>query len=190
LVRDDGVIYDLGANIGLYSLVFAANRKRVVHAFEPFDEALAGLRRNIEINRLSNVYVHPVVLTDHSGSCRFTTDGITATTSHISGEGEPGRDLPCSDLDSYIAKMKLALPDLVKLDIEDSEELIFSGMQSILKHKRPLVFLEGGVRDETGRIIAIDYLKTLGYEIFNLDQTNTLDSLTQEYMFLAAPIAR
>src|SRR6185503_6986160 len=53
LVPENGVIYDLGANIGLYSLVFASNRKRVVHAFEPFEEALFGLRRNIQINQLS-----------------------------------------------------------------------------------------------------------------------------------------
>ena len=192
LVREDGVIYDLGANIGLYSLVFAANRKRVVHAFEPFDEALFGLRRNIEINRLSNVYVHPIVLTDHCGSCRFSLDSKTGTTSHISAPGEEGEDLQCADLDSYIEKMKLALPDLVKLDIEGSEQLIFNGMQSVLRQKRPYVFLEGGVRegglqDVTGRIIAIDYLKDLGYSIFNLDQTERLDSLTQEYVFLAVP---
>jgi FkbM family methyltransferase len=192
LVSEDGVIYDLGANIGLYSLVFAANRKRVVHSFEPCEEALFGLRRNIEINQLTNIHVHPIVLTDHSGVCRFTTDGITATTSHISGEGEGGREFPCTDLDSYIEKMNLAQPDLLKLDIEGSEQLVFDGMQNVLLQKRPYVFLEGGVRegglnDVTGRIVAIDYLKGLGYSIYNLDQTETLDAFTQEYMFLAVP---
>lgn len=192
LVPDDGVIYDLGANIGLYSLVFAANRRRVVHAFEPFDEALMGLRRNIEINRLSNIHVHPIVLTDHRGTCRFTIDSKLATTSHISAPGEEGRDFECSDLDSYIEKKKLAPPDLLKLDIEGSEQLVFNGMQNVLRQRRPYVFLEGGVReggpqDFTGPIVAIDYLKDLGYSIFNLDQTQRLDSLTQEYMFVAVP---
>lgn len=187
LVREDGVIYDLGANIGLYSLVFAANRQRIVHAFEPFDEVLVGLRRNIAINGLSNIDVHPVVLTDHCGSCRFLVDNKTATTSHISAPGEAGEELECADLDSYVEKMKLAPPDLVKLDIEGSEQLVFKGMQSLLRQKRPYVFLEGGVRDDSGRILAIDYLKTLGYAIYNLDQTETLDSMTQEYMFLAVP---
>jgi FkbM family methyltransferase len=192
LVREDGVIYDLGANIGFYSLVFAANRKRVVHSFEPFDEALFGLRRNIEINGLSNITVHPVVLTDHSGWCRFSIDNITATTSHISAPDEAGKDLPCTDLDSYIEKMKLPQPDLVKLDIEGSEQLIFAGMQNVLRQKRPYIFLEGGVRegglnDVTGRIVAIDYLKGLGYSIWNLDQTEMLDAFTQEYTFLAVP---
>ena len=192
LVDENGVIYDLGANIGLYSLVFASNRKRTVHAFEPFAEALFGLRRNIEMNQLGNIHVHPIVLTDHSGVCRFTTDGITATTSHISAANEGGREFPCTDLDSYIEKMQLAPPDLVKLDIEGSEQLIFDGMQKVLRQKRPYVFLEGGVReggldDFTGRIVAIDYLKGLGYSIFNLDQTEMLDALTQEYMFLAVP---
>src|SRR5437899_4721053 len=55
LVPPNGVIFDLGANIGLYSLVFAANRTRRVFSFEPFDDALVYLRKNIRLNQLQNV---------------------------------------------------------------------------------------------------------------------------------------
>src|SRR6267142_3409636 len=64
LTPPDGVVFDLGANIGLYSLVFAANRTRRVYSFEPFDEALAYLHENIRLNQLRNVEVNPIVLSD------------------------------------------------------------------------------------------------------------------------------
>lgn len=189
LSESDGVIYDLGANIGLYSLVFAANRRRRVYAFEPFSEPLRYLRRNIERNRLTNVEVHPIVLSDHAGTCRFTLDKVTLCTSHISADGEPGVDMPCSDLDSYMERLNLPVPDVIKIDVEGADMPIFQGMAGLLKRGRTRVFLEGGLRDERGHIPAISYLENLGYSIHNLDMTETLPSDTHEYAFVAVPPA-
>lgn len=182
-----GVIFDLGANIGLYSLVFAANRTRSVYSFEPFDEALAYLHENIRLNQLRNVEVHPIVLSDREGVCRFSIDTVTQSTSHISAADEPGIDLPCSDLDSYMSKMNLPMPDLIKMDVEGADEAILRGMERLLRERRTYVFLEGGLRDDTGRIGAIDYLLGLGYSIWDLDLSRRLDSSTPEYMFVAVP---
>ncbi|HKO43357.1 MAG TPA: FkbM family methyltransferase [Pyrinomonadaceae bacterium] len=187
LAPADGVIYDIGANIGLYSIVFAANRKRRVYAFEPYDRALSYLRQNLDLNNLHNVHTCPVLLSDKVGSCRFTYDSLTLYTSHISAEGEPGVELPCTDLDSYVERMNMPLPDVVKLDIEGADEAVLAGMRKLLRQRRAHIFLEGGLRDSEGRITAIDYLKDFGYSIWNLDLTHQLDSQTPEYMFVAAP---
>jgi FkbM family methyltransferase len=187
LVPRDGVIFDLGANIGLYSLVFASNRARRVHAFEPFDKALAYLHDNLRLNQLRNVEVHPIVLTDWRGVCRFSVDTVTQSTSHISAEDEPGIDLACSDLDSYMSNMNLPLPDLIKMDVEGADEAILRGMQRLLRQRRTYVFLEGGLRDDSGRITAIDYLMGFDYSIWDLGLTRRLDSSTPEYMFVAVP---
>jgi FkbM family methyltransferase len=187
LVAEDGVIFDLGANIGLYSLVFAANRTRRVYSFEPFDEALSYLHDNIRLNQLRNIEVHPIVLSDREGVCRFSVDTVTQSTSHISAADEPGIELPCSDLDSYMSKMNLPLPDLIKMDVEGADEAILRGMKGLLSQRQTCVFLEGGLRDDTGRIGAIDYLAGLGYSIWDLELTRRLESSTPEYMFVAVP---
>lgn len=187
LVPPDGVIFDLGANIGLYSLVFAANRSRRVYSFEPFDKALVYLRDNIRLNQLTNVEIHPIVLSDGEGVCRFSLDTVTQSTSHISAEGEAGIELPCADLDSYMDKLNLPMPDLIKMDVEEADEAVLRGMKRLLHKRRTFIFVEGGLRDGTGRIAAIDYLLGFGYSIWNLDLTRTLDSKTAEYMFVAVP---
>lgn len=183
----DGVIYDVGANIGLYSLVFALNRKRRVVAFEPFHLALSYLHGNIRRNNLSNIEVHSIVLADRTGTCRFTYDPVTLYTSHISAEGEQGVELPSADLDSYIESASLLPPDLIKMDVEGADTAILLGMKRCLQQYKPIVFLEGGIRDERDRIVAISFLKDLGFSIWNLRRTEQLLDTTSEYEFLAIP---
>ncbi len=185
-----GVIYDLGANIGLYTVVFASDPNRRVFAFEPFDIPLGFLRRNVEINRLKNVDIHQIVLTDRQGTCRFTLDTVTLCTSHVSAEGEPGLEFPCSDLDSYRDSHDLPVPDVLKIDVEGADMPVLRGMRRLLEQHESYVFLEGGLRDENGHITAIQYLEDLGYAIRDLSLTRPLASDTQEYTFVAVPRIR
>jgi FkbM family methyltransferase len=60
---------DCGANIGLATLFF----KRLypeseIHAFEPDPETFKMLRRNVEQNSLSYVYLYNVALSDQQGA--------------------------------------------------------------------------------------------------------------------------
>lgn len=183
----DGTIYDIGANIGLYTLVFGQNRRRHVVSFEPFDQALRYLRENLTLNNLTNVDVHSILLSDHVGECRFTLDEITMYTSHVSAPGEPGTDMPCADLDSYAEKEGLPQPDLVKMDVEGHDEAILRGMEGVLQRSRPVVYLEGGLRDDNGRIGAITNLERLGYTIWDLTKQRRLNAYTPDYDFLAFP---
>jgi FkbM family methyltransferase len=184
-VPEDAVIYDLGANIGLYSLVFAANRRRRVVAFEPFDQALVYLRHNIRENGFDNIEVHAVVVTDRTGTCRFTYDPVTLYTSHISAVDEQGVNLACIDLDSYVRDSGLPPPALVKIDVEGADLGVLAGMTRLLREHRPIVFLEGGIRDARGRIEAVPRLRDMGYAIWNLDRTRQLSDTAPDYWILA-----
>lgn len=186
-VPADGVIYDVGANIGLYSLAFAANRKRRVVAFEPFDAALRFLERNVSQNNLDNIEIHRIVLSDRKGTCRFTLDNVTTSTSHISADDEQGIEMACCDLDTYVEENSLPMPDLIKMDIEGADELILRGMEKLLKTARPLVYLEGGISNERGEVIAINFLIERGFKIYDTMRSRTLTADTQEYAFIACP---
>lgn len=181
-----GTIYDIGANIGLYTLLFAKNPRRQVISFEPYDIALKYLRRNLKINDLQNVDIHPVILSDFSGECRFTFDEITTSTSHVSMSNEVGQLMTCADLDTYQAKYELPPPALIKMDVEGHDLPVLKGMRTLLSEHKPFVYLEGGLRnDETGEIDAIRFLRSIGYEIWDLDRRHQLDANTMEYCFLA-----
>jgi FkbM family methyltransferase len=190
LVPVDGVIYDIGANIGLYTLVFAGNRIRTIHSFEPGGMALSFLRKNVERNALRNVEIHPVALTDHSGTCKFALDEITTATSHIAGVNEFGEDVSCADLDSYVLDHRLPVPDLVKIDVEGHDVAVLRGMGDLLKERRPIIWLEGGSRDDNGKHNSIMILKKFGYLIWNLERTIELLEDAADYAYLAIAKAR
>lgn len=186
-VPQAGVIYDVGANIGLYTTLFAQNRMRRVVSFEPGATALRFLRRNVRINDLANVDIRQIVLSDHAGTCQFHIDEVTTATSHVSAPGEPGTEHPCSDLDSYVEINDLPPPDLVKLDVEGHEEAIIRGMTRIMARHRPQIYLEGGVRDGNGDIRAVRQLESAGYRILDYRKERSLRPDTQEYAFIAVP---
>lgn len=53
--RDSRVIFDVGANIGYYTVPLSRNTDGTVYAFEPMNFQYAMLKRNLALNALQNV---------------------------------------------------------------------------------------------------------------------------------------
>src|SRR5215211_7151148 len=70
LAASGDTVFDVGANYGVYSLVLGqeVGPSGRVHAFEPGEEALAQLRRNVALNPQLNVDSVPAALSDRDGS--------------------------------------------------------------------------------------------------------------------------
>src|ERR1039458_2913864 len=72
-IRPSDVIYDIGANVGIYTLLFSklVGAGGRVFAFEPLPRNLEYLRRHIKINRVANVAVLDVALSNAEGVASF-----------------------------------------------------------------------------------------------------------------------
>jgi FkbM family methyltransferase len=71
-IRDGDVIFDLGANIGLFALwAHQKCRNITIHAFEPIVETFDVLRRNVDLHAL-NVKLHNVGIGATAGTVEFT----------------------------------------------------------------------------------------------------------------------
>ena len=67
--REASVIFDVGANVGIYSLAaLAVQPDLAVHAFEPTPEIAARLRQTATLNGLRNLEVHQVAVYRDKGS--------------------------------------------------------------------------------------------------------------------------
>lgn len=145
-VRADSVVIDIGANIGYYSLVaspIAVNG--TVYAFEAASKTFQLLVQNINSNGVSNVY--PVFIAIYNESSEMEL--------FISGESNIGmtglrkvgnKDVTIEkvqtiSLDEWI-KTTGSKVDLIKIDIEGAELLALKGMEDILNHFRPVLFIE------------------------------------------------
>ncbi len=69
-LRAGGVFFDIGANVGFFTLIGARclSPSGMVYAFEPLPDNVSALRHNLDINRLSHVAVMPEAVADQCGS--------------------------------------------------------------------------------------------------------------------------
>jgi FkbM family methyltransferase len=132
--REDPLILDCGANIGMATLYFTWRYpKAEVHAFEPDPETFAFLRRNIEANGLKNAHAHCLAVSDRNGRIAFYRDEskpgypVMSTVRVRMPKDETAVD--CIMLSSFLDK---ELPgrevDLLKLDIEGAEQAVLRNL--------------------------------------------------------------
>ncbi len=76
-LKNGSVVYDVGANVGFYSLLASAcvGPAGRVFAFEPLTANASLLERHAQINHLTNITIHPFAVSDHSGKMRFKRRG-------------------------------------------------------------------------------------------------------------------
>lgn len=167
LLKPGDMVIDVGANIGLYSLLVASRvREGRVLAFEPHPVAAARLRENIEINRLRNIEVRVEALGATAGQALLTTNLDTANYIVVDDADGPTLGVPVSALDDVIvAGSKVAL---IKLDTEGFESAVLAGASRLLRDGSVLSWIvevrEHGRRYGRGDETVLQTFRRSGYE--------------------------
>ena len=175
-VRGKGVVYDIGANVGYYSMVASVALGSMGHviAFEPDERNLGFLRRHLSLNHINNVDIVAAAVADCSGRAIFFQ--------------EPGRSMgKLSDdgrisvrtvtIDELIRDSRFLPPDVVKIDVEGAEMRVLRGAEKTLSERQPTIFL--ATHSTTLRRECGPFLRSLGYSLLplgsrSLDTTDEL----------------
>lgn len=149
-VRDGSVVWDIGANVGLFTFAAAglAGSTGIVVAVEP-DTWLAGnLRRASRWNpSAARIVVIPAAIADRNGlnefvvtnNARATNYIVQARGSSITGGVREHQMVPTLTLDCLAEA--LPKPMVLKIDVEGAEILVLAGAQSVLE-TRPTILIE------------------------------------------------
>ena len=141
----DVVLWDIGANIGLYSIYAAKTKDIQVFAFEPSVFNLELLAKNIHINKLQEkIIIFPLALSYKNGFNLFKMNNPVwggALSSFGVDFDQHGRDFKSSfeysilglNADDVARIFNIAKPDYIKIDVDGIEHLILSGASNILK---------------------------------------------------------
>jgi FkbM family methyltransferase len=144
-IPESAVLWDVGANIGLYSVYAAKKRNCKVWAFEPSVFNLELLARNIYANKLTDqICIVPIALSDQMGSSqmRMTTTewgGALSTFGQEFGwDGEAIRKVfefrtMGMSMEDAVMKMAIPMPDYIKMDVDGLEHFILKGGLNVLK---------------------------------------------------------
>jgi FkbM family methyltransferase len=146
-IEDGAVVLDCGANIGAFA-VFAARLAADVRvlAFEPEPKTFVVLKRNVELNQLSDrVECLPFGLSNKAEvktlllnpDC-FTTHHFADVTGVAVGTSQSvSLQIQCVTIDEIMAQRKIARCDLIKMDVEGSEGAALNGAVETIRRFRP-----------------------------------------------------
>jgi FkbM family methyltransferase len=139
-VSRGNVVYDLGANVGFYSLlasVLVGNAGHV-YSFEPLAANATILRRHVEMNRILNCTVLQAAVTADDGVARLDPSS-SGDLAHLSETG--AETVSTVALDSLLAAGKIRAPQVMKIDVEGAELQALLGAARLIEAHRPLILL-------------------------------------------------
>jgi FkbM family methyltransferase len=168
------VFYDVGANIGFYSLL-AARQGAQVFAFEPDVRNAQSLEHHARLNSLD-------AKIEVIRSAVFSTSGFVALEPSDSARGHGNAHVgtntehsnstvkvPCTTLDDFAREH--IVPDTIKIDVEGTESKVLEGAEELFTHYRPHLICE--VHDTVNASFVDAWLKIRGYELRWLDTNNS-----------------
>lgn len=171
VVRPGSVVWDIGANVGLFTVAAAvrAGAGGRVLAVEPDTWLVSLLRRSAARNRrFAPVEILPVAVSDRVGVGRLHIARRNRSTNHLAGFGtnQAGGTrrvdlVPTVTLDWLAGQFPA--PDVIKIDVEEAEALVLGAAAAVLA-ARPVIVCEVAAVN-ADRIM--DLLGPYGYRFFD-----------------------
>lgn len=150
VVKDSMAVIDIGAHIGLFSVILAkkVGAKGKVFAFEPTLSTYNLLNKTIEINKINNIVkAEQKAVGDKKGTVKFYVTDIEAHNSNSLSNNqrdhgnERGVDVEMVSIDEYVKENNIKQVGFVKIDAEGAEYSVLKGMRKTISRDNPTIIL-------------------------------------------------
>lgn len=169
--RRGDTVLDIGANIGYYSLLFSklVGPEGVVITVEPEPNNFTLLEVNLRLNRVNNVHLYQVAVSDHEGNATLFISNYSNWHSLRGRKVSTLREIevPTVTIDAIANKIGVPI-NLIRMDIEGFEDKALHGGWETLRRDKPRLIMEVHPAefesaDEVRSMLAA--LSDLGYEV-------------------------
>lgn len=147
-IKDGDVVFDIGANIGFYSLLFETSGTNTkIYSFEPMPDTFERLKQNVALNsKQKNININNIALVDSDSNLTiYLFKELHHGYSSISSQGRKdaiGFDIQGTSLDNYIFKNGISSLDFMKIDVEGAEKKVLEGAKDSISKFKPSVLME------------------------------------------------
>lgn len=147
LVKDGDTIFDIGANIGWYSIHLAMKlNSSKIYSFEPIPSTFNQLKLNVKLNGCENIVLNNLALTDKKQKLSFfySPNNTVASSSRNIMENDEAQLIECdaNTIDEYIIENNITSLDFIKCDVEGAEYFVYKGGIKIFEKFKPIIFTE------------------------------------------------
>jgi len=155
---------DLGANIGLHSIILSRCGFEVT-AYEPDPTHFALLNRNLEINQCINVQTFNAAVSDVTGVENFVRVLGNTTSSHLEGSKDNAYgELEHFEVETIAVEKVFENTDFIKMDVEGAEAKIISSTGREHWSDVEMMLEVGSAKNAA---IIFDHLKRIGVNAFS-----------------------
>ena len=176
-LKPGSTVLDIGAHHGYFSLLAAkcVGPEGMIYAFEPAPENFKILKRNIELNHLTNVIPINKAVSDKSTTLPFyfrRQTGVTGSLFATQQSDENTVPVECVTIDEHLDGKSV---DVVKMDIEGAEATALIGMEDTLSRSNDIVLfveinsdclLQAGVTPDG----LLNQLDKAGFKCLDIDE--------------------
>lgn len=147
LMEDNFTMFDIGANIGWYSIGIAKHKKNVsVYAFEPILKVFENLKSNLKLNKSNNIKIFNHGFYNENKEITFYY--YPDASGYSSNVPFPGKKefekVQCKliMLDEFVNKNKISKINFIKCDVEGAELFVFQGGEKTIERYKPIILSE------------------------------------------------
>ena len=146
LIDPGQTVYDVGANIGYYSMSLSRLIPHLkIFAFEPIERSFAYLTQHLEMNQITNVQAFKFGLSNKKEEkiFYFSSEGSVNASAALMSDKYEVHKMVCQveTLDEF-AKSHGAGVDFIKVDVEGAELFVFQGGLKTISTHKPVIFSE------------------------------------------------
>ncbi|MDO9326158.1 MAG: FkbM family methyltransferase [Methanoregula sp.] len=172
---NNSICFDIGANVGFYSLLFSRYGKEVV-SFEPLTRNIFYLYQIIAINKINNIRIVSCAVSESVDFCWFV-EGNNCAEGKIDRSGK----IPVFviSIDHFISKTNI-IPDIMKIDVEGAELSVLFGARKCISENRPKLLIS--MHGEQLRSDCIAFVSEYNYDVVPLDNKDVGSAF--EFLFL------
>jgi len=167
-LKANSVFWDIGANVGLYSVIFAkGNPTWKIYSFEPNIQVHKTFYKNISFNNCKNIQLLPLALSDSKEKLNLRINRNRPGTSSLNskpGKFTNSKKIESISGDELFLSDKILAPDLIKIDVEGHELKVLNGLKMIISNFMPVISIELAInvwKSETEFKLFLDRLNEL-----------------------------
>ncbi len=140
-IREGGVVLDIGANIGYYTLIAArlVGPQGRVYAFEPDPVNFRLLQKNVKANGYDNVVLVNKAVSNKNGKIRLYLNPSNRGDHRVydSKDGRSSIEIQTVALDRFLKPLDKKI-QFIKMDIQGAEALALEGMKGLVRANKGL----------------------------------------------------